>query len=148
MTHMLLPITTTQGTQTASHRVLLPHRLFAALWEADPQVFLDHWCGGSQEALETFWEGLKGTKVYVEAARMGLRNTVPLKLFGDGVAVLGMNKSWGKSVDTFLMSSLVSRRSSKCSEVVCLVSSLMCSNCPDKFSGFDVSDFRVKLGWI
>ena len=48
---------------------------------------------------------------------MGLRRTVPLKLFGDGVACTSISKSWGKSVDAFLMASLLSSSSTKTSEV-------------------------------
>ena len=73
-----------------------PHRFMAALWESDQQAFLDHWCEGSEQALLEFWEGLRGTKLYAKAAKMGLSKTVPIKLFGDGVAVTGVSKSWGK----------------------------------------------------
>ena len=78
---------------------------------------MDQWCGGSADVLESFWQGMKGTSLYERAKRMGVRKTVPLKLFGDGVAVTGVSKSWGKSVDAFLMSSLVSTGSSKTNEV-------------------------------
>ena len=67
-----------------------------------------------------FWDGLKGTKIYAKATKMGLSKTFPIKLFGDGVAVTGVSKSWGKSVDAFLMGSLLNKTSSKTSEVACL----------------------------
>ena len=34
--------------------------------------------------------------------------TIPLRLFGDGVAVLGISKSWGRSVDAFTVHPLLS----------------------------------------
>ena len=55
--------------------------------------------------------------MYAKASQMGLDKTVPLKLFGDGVAVTGISKSWGKSMDSFLMASLLATTSSKTSEV-------------------------------
>ena len=82
LSHMLLPIATSNGPQLASHIVFLPHRFFAALWEADQEAFLKSWCGGSPDALEEFWEALKGTKLYVKAAKMGLKRTIPIKIFG------------------------------------------------------------------
>ena len=115
---MLLPISTTNGYQLTSHSCLLPHRFFAALWEMDQNLFKQHWCGGSDSALATFWEGLRGTRLYGKAAKLGLSKTIPIKLFGDGVAVVGISKSWGKSVDAFLMASLLSNTSTKTSEVM------------------------------
>ena len=118
MSHILLPIATAAGQpQLTSHEVLYPHKVFAALWEADEQAFLDQWCGGSQDALQNFWRGMQGTRIYEKARQMGLSKTVPLKFFGDGVAAIGISKAWGKSVDAFLVSSLLSTTSSKTSEV-------------------------------
>ena len=118
LSHILLPIATTDGSQLCSHQVLLPHRFFSALWNADQAAFVDHWCGGSEAALLNFWRKMEGTTLYSTACRMGLKKTIPIKLFGDGVAAIGMNKSWGKSVDAFLMSSLMATTSSQTSEVL------------------------------
>ena len=117
LTRVLLPITTNNAEVLVAHSILLPHRVFAALWQADKDAFMQQWCGGSRESLVSFWAGMKGTAVYEKAKRMGFANTIPLKLFGDGVAATGISKSWGKSVDAYLFASLLSDSSSKTSEV-------------------------------
>eukprot|EP00971_Amphidinium_carterae_P341683 6480621-Amphidinium_carterae.2 len=103
------------------HAVAWPHKFWQKLWLASPAAFLEHCCPGGEDEIERFWNTLKGCQIYEQAKSMGLRKTVPLKLFGDGVAVVGLNKSWGKSVDAFLMSSLLNRGASKGAEIKVMI---------------------------
>ena len=50
--------------------------------------------------------------------RIEWSKAVPLKLFGDGVAVLGISRGWGKSVETYLLSPLATPSSPRCSQIL------------------------------
>ena len=78
MTHLLLPISTLHGEQLSAHNILLPHRFLSALWNADAEAFVQYWAGGSEEALERFWLGLRGTRYFRKAQEVGLRKTIPI----------------------------------------------------------------------
>ena len=43
---------------------------------------------------------------------------IPLRLFGDGIAVLGVGKSWGRSVDAFTIQPLLSQLPGKFSTIL------------------------------
>ena len=43
---------------------------------------------------------------------------IPLRLFGDGVACLGLAKSWGRSIDTITLSSVLNQGHSKWSHII------------------------------
>ena len=71
--------------------------------------------GGFQECtprLEQFWDavgGLAWVKNHPLSERVDFKSrTVPLQLFGDGIAVLGVSKSWGRSVEAFTIQPLLS----------------------------------------
>ena len=84
LSHVLLPIQTPNGDQLASHSLLLPHRYFSALYAADQGAFLQQWCGGSDDALESFWEGLRGTPALTGLLRWDWGGLCPWSSLGTG----------------------------------------------------------------
>ena len=99
----------------ALYTSVMPHKLFAAMWEKDHKVFAEYWGEHDAEQLKKFWMGLPPEKRPAENA---LTTTVPIRLFGDGVQVLGINKSWGKSAQAFLLAPLISTASSRNSQIL------------------------------
>ena len=112
-----MPLKTKMGNKLVEtiHRVVLPHKLFAAMWSTGQNEFQEFWCGGDTQNLINFWRALP-THLRPRADLMD--KTVPLKFFGDGVAVLGINKSWGKSVQSYLLTPLVTNASGKARHIL------------------------------
>ena len=85
--------------------LLLPHVLFSVMFHKYRSSF-DRYIQGS--SLSTFWEDMVGNPQY-EDHPVKARDTskaVPLSLHGDGVASIGLGKSWQKSFEAFSWSSL------------------------------------------
>ncbi len=107
----------TGGIVKTTQTLLLPHTLFAALYEFDKSVFVDKLCGGDPAHIGKFWSCMKNHPMYVDPAHpLHVRSDhtsrcIPLGLHGDGVSVIGINKSWGKSVDALSWCSLLSKGS-------------------------------------
>ena len=72
--------------------------------------------------LENFWNAVADLKWVIDhplSQRVDFRSkTVPLRLFGDGIAVLGVGKSWGRSVDAFTVQPLLSEMTAKYSTIL------------------------------
>ena len=94
----------------AIHRIILPHRLFASMWLQGGEEFQRYWFDGNVKNLEKFWAMMPDRK---KPAAEHIKVTIPVKLFGDGVAVLGLAKSWSKSLHAFLLTPLLSGSSGK-----------------------------------
>ena len=76
---------------------------------------LQFFFGGDPAKLSNFWRALSSGK---RPAEEHLEHTIPVKLFGDGVAVLGLAKSWSKTVHAFLMCPLLSGLSGKDTQIL------------------------------
>ena len=98
--------------------MLLPHKLWASMYSFDQELFLQHFLGGNDRNASKFWKSMGGSKLADKLALLQLdpRMTIPMKLFGDGIACTGISKSWAKTADTFLISSMLA--TSKVSEVL------------------------------
>ena len=70
-----------------------------------------------------------------------MSKTVPLKLFGDGIAVLGVSKSWGRSVLTFLLTPLITTSCSRGSQI------LLCVLWKNKLTAAGFDKFWKNLAW-
>ena len=95
--------------------VLLPHEVFACLYEHHQEAFMERLLGGSTENIARFWSEMKSHPGF---ARHPLKDRqdhatkcVPLSIHGDGVAVSGVGRSWGKSVDVYSWNSMLGRDS-------------------------------------
>eukprot|EP00971_Amphidinium_carterae_P269562 5347603-Amphidinium_carterae.4 len=61
--------------------------------------------------LQTFW---KATRTCAWAKDLSGHSTlIPMKLFGDGVAVQGLGKSWGKSISCLTLAGILNEGGSK-----------------------------------
>ena len=90
--------------------MLLPHELFAAIYEHYPEMWkrivID-----SEQTCQTFWNSVQGSQHFRQHPIRFRQNystkCVPLKMHGGGTPVTGLGKSWGKMVDVFSVSSLL-----------------------------------------
>jgi hypothetical protein len=108
---LLLPMKhTTLGKFKHSVPMLLPHVLFAAIYEHYPLMF-DKIIYGSLGTCRKFWQAVKGSPHFDSHPvrhRAGFEDKcIPLKIHGDGTPVTGLGKGWGKLVDIFSVSSLL-----------------------------------------
>lgn len=101
---------TTLGKFAASIPMLLPHTLFAALYEQFPDMFNKIVLGSTQQCRK-FWRAVEPSPQFAAHPvrnRVGFRELcVPLKIHGDGTPVTGLGKGWGKLVDIYSVSSLL-----------------------------------------
>ena len=118
MSDIFLPISMGRQAVCVPHRMLLPHKLWATLFETSPAMF-KKFCSIDSDQIQAFWNGMVGTPLHRQATALDrdVSKVVPLKLFGDGVATTGIGKAWGKSADTFLLANVLSGGSSRSSEV-------------------------------
>jgi hypothetical protein len=106
-----LPIKhTTLGKIWAWVPMLLPHVLFAAIYEHYP-VMWQKIVYGSAERCKEFWHAVKGSPQFhahkVKDREDYTTKCIPLKIHGDGTPVTGLGKGWGKLVDIYSVSSLL-----------------------------------------
>ena len=90
--------------------MLLPHEVFACLWENYQEDFVSRLLGGGEDQVGDFWKKMESHPLYQkhEVSRSKTKQRiVPLSLHGDGVAVTGLGKSWGKSCDCWSWCSLL-----------------------------------------
>ena len=91
--------------------LLLPHMLFAALYEADVELFKQHILGGSSETIPNFWDSVSDHPSMLNhpmKEKQSWRTTfVPLSLHGDGVAIAGCGRPWSKSAEVLSWSSML-----------------------------------------
>lgn len=93
--------------------ILLPHELFSAIYHKYPEAFVSSILGGGPHNIKEFWSAMRGSRYFANhpfAARRDLQSKgVPLALHGDGVSVVGVKKTWCKSVDAYSWSSLLAK---------------------------------------
>eukprot|EP00971_Amphidinium_carterae_P121777 2411319-Amphidinium_carterae.1 len=92
--------------------MLLPHKLFGVMYENDKAIF-EQFFFGTKDRLRSFWKSLCGTKIGQHDAIREVQNygstCIPLKVFGDGVACVGLAKSWGKSLNVVSMQGVLNK---------------------------------------
>ena len=81
----------------------LPHRAFAAMFKHSPTLFEEFW-GADAESLGRFWAEIPASS---RPAPHLHQWTVPCRFFGDGVACLGLNRTWGKSMHAYLLAPML-----------------------------------------
>ena len=104
------------GHEMRRQSMLLPHELFAAMYEHYPDQFHERFLGGDQTNLRRFWTSMAGNPQLEENAALKARpnyrsHCVPISLHGDGVPVVAVGKTWAKSADIYSMAGVLSRGS-------------------------------------
>ena len=97
-------------TKTVEQKILLPHEVFACLWEHYREDFVSRLLGGGDEKVAEFWRLMETHPLYNNhsvSTSKAKHKVVPLSLHGDGVAVTGLGKTWGKSCDCWSWCSLL-----------------------------------------
>ena len=93
------------------HNIILPHALFAAIFDHHPRVFEKVVLGGSPSNIEKFWHSMQDHPAYAGhplAARTNHKSCcVPLGVHGDGVSISGVARAWSRSVDAYSWCSLL-----------------------------------------
>ena len=132
-----------------SHPILLPHEVFAAIFEHYPDVFHNSLCGGTKNPTAKFWSSMDGHPQYVDHP-VKLRDNhhdkcIPITLHADGVPIAGVGKSWSKSVDCYSWTSLLSTGSTVETQFLIYI---MYSSLRIKEDGKDMyAAFHKKLAW-
>ena len=108
---LLLPMVhNTLGKFRASVPMLLPHALFAAIYEHYPLMW-EKIIYGSRATCNKFRHSVRDSPQFLSHLvrhRAGFRDyCIPLKIHGDGTPVTGLGKGWAKMVDIFSVSSLL-----------------------------------------
>jgi hypothetical protein len=101
-----------QQTQT----VLWPHLVFANLFSYYRDAFNTRFLGGVPDGsgLAKFWNDVKDTSLYrthpIKDRPDHTERCVPISIFGDGVPVAGIGKSWGVSAEVFSFSGVLNSK--------------------------------------
>lgn len=101
-------------TMSVVQSVLLPHVLFASMWEHHRDMFNRVFAGPSGE-VSAFWRAVAEARcpnIDMQPALADETNrsrVVPLAIHGDGVPVAGIGKGWAKILDVYSMYSLTAR---------------------------------------
>ena len=104
------PLVTRQVLQS----ILLPHELFACLWANYNDEFISRFMGGSSDNVEAFWKCVSSSPFYNQHPvknKVPKSKIIPVSLHGDGVAVTGLGKTWGRSCDCWSWCSLLGQGS-------------------------------------
>lgn len=100
-----------QGVLSATHSVLLPHELFAAMYREHHDKFVEHLLGGADENIGLFWDAMSDHPCYVQHPLRKRQDhcttCIPISVHGDGVTISGVGRSWSKSVDVYSWSSML-----------------------------------------
>ena len=100
----------TLGKITRQVPMLLPHTLFACIYEHYPEMW-QRIVYGSQEKCKNFWNAVKDSPQFLSHAVKDRPHyetkCIPLKIHGDGTPVTGLGKGWSKMVDIFSVSSIL-----------------------------------------
>ena len=98
---------------------LLPHKLFACLFEAAPSAFEASVLGGKATNITRFWAAMHNHPMLASRpelhSRADLHKVVPIALHGDGVNYMQVKRAGGKSFDVLSWSSLLTRAPTKVS---------------------------------
>ena len=93
-----------------AQKILLPHELFAHMWDKERAAFHQLLLGGDGQ-LQRFWASMAGSPQFQEHPIHRVENfqdkAIPLSIHGDGVPITGVGKSWSKSCDIYSWTSLL-----------------------------------------
>ena len=109
-----------KNVKQCSQFILLPHMLFAKIYQQGEVVFKQLMLGGDDSKLGRFWGQMAGTRHFqshpVKGKRDFARRCIPIGLHGDGVTVVGCGRSWQKQCDAWSWSSLLCNETTRVSQ--------------------------------
>ena len=104
-------------TEAMDLKFILPHKLFAILFESVPTAFQSSVLGEDASNVPRFWAAMKDNPVLAARpdlqGRADLAKVVPIALHGDGVAYQQVRAAGGKSLEVLSWSSLLSKGPTK-----------------------------------
>ena len=101
-----------QTPENFSQKAIWPHTMVHSIYHNAKDTFSKRICPGG-DRLEAFWESQKDHPNFPVLCRMlahrpgWKRLAIPIKVYGDGVPITGVGKSWAKSTNTYTSSSQV-----------------------------------------
>ena len=122
-----------------NHAVLWPHEVFAKMFEEHNEKFREIMLGSSCTSIPEFWKQMRNHPAYAEHPLKcrddHVQKCIPIGMHGDGVACIGVGKSWGRSADVYSWRSLLANGSSKRFNImICLLfANILAPNEYDKF---------------
>ena len=94
-------------------KMLLPHELFASIYEKYPDTF-QNVLVGPPESLATFWStNISHPAMQGHPCLGDMSKKVPLAMHGDGVPITGLGKIWSKTAWVYSWCSLLSDAATK-----------------------------------
>lgn len=91
-------------------KIFLPHVLFSDIYNQYPDAWRERILPSTSK-LNEFWHEMQNSPILVNHPIRNLDNyqsrAIPLAIHGDGVPIVGVGKTWGKSVDVFSWRSLL-----------------------------------------
>ena len=99
-----------------SQTVLWPHFVFATLFNHYRDAFTERLLGGEADGsmLASFWDAVKDSSLYighpVKTRVDHMLRAIPISMFGDGVPVQGIGKSWGATAEVFSWSGVLNAK--------------------------------------
>ncbi len=88
-----------------THKILLPHHLFASLYHNHHEILVKSIMGGSSDEPEKLWQAMAANPTYKNhpVAKRMIHQTlaIPIAVHGDGVQTSGCGKSWAKGCDVY-----------------------------------------------
>lgn len=101
----------------ATHPMLLPHQVFATMYNHHKQEFIRCFCGGDVQNVVKFWEAMSTHPMYqnhpIRAMTDHKSKAIPISLHGDDVPVAAIGKGKPKSASVYSWSGLLGKGSTK-----------------------------------
>ena len=108
-----VPLKTKRVAEEVLLKFLLPHKLFACLFQSLLDAFKSSLLGGDASNISTFWKAMKKHPIVTSAPELQNRSVlgklVRLAIHGDGVSYIQVGRASGKSADVLSWSSLLSK---------------------------------------
>ena len=122
-----------QGKNKASTEVpldiILPHKLFAALYHNLPNAFESSILGGEEANIARFWNAMQSHPIVTSRPqlrnRLDLRKVIPIFIHGDGVQYMQIKRAGSKSLEVLSWASLLAKGPTRVSSFLmfCIVKS-------------------------
>lgn len=95
------------------HVALLPHQLFATMYESYHKTFVEQLLGGDLANTTKFWTAMRNHPSMVDHPMFSRKDpfkyAIPISVHGDGVAISGVGKSWSRSVDAYSWAGMLAK---------------------------------------
>lgn len=139
------------GIKRTLQPMMLPHLVFASIYQHHPTEFIRRICGGDAKNISDFWAAMQNHPSYpnhpIKARPNFHSHCVPLALHGDATPVAGIGRSWGKSLDIYSWTSLLNTQGTSVADGHFVIF-MWFTKLLVKAGGMSLSDtFARKLRW-